>query len=90
MLNSIAPKHLCDIFTKKSTVNATHNLRNTDTDLRLPLRSSAKGQKCFSFRGAKCWNGFSTEAKKLLQLKPLSAQSNLASASVFTDYPNRF
>ena len=52
-LNSIAPKHLCDIFTK-NTVNATRSLRYTNTDLRLPLKSSANGQKCFSFRGAKC------------------------------------
>ena len=67
-LNSIAPKYLTDIFTK-NTVNATRSLRNTNTDLRLPLRSSDNGQKCFSFRGAKCWNGLSTEAKQTTSTK---------------------
>ena len=62
-VNSIAPKYLCDIFTK-NTVNATRSRRNTNTDLRLPLKSSANGQKCFSFRSVKCWNGLSTEAKQ--------------------------
>ena len=57
-LNSIAPKYLCDIFTK-NTVNATRSLRNTNTN----------GQKCFSFRGAKCWNGVSTEAKQTTSIK---------------------
>ena len=70
-LNNIAPKFPCDIFTK-NTVNATN------TDLRLPLRSSADGQKCFSFRGAKCVGiAFQLRPKKLLQLKPLSALFSL-------------
>ena len=67
-LKSIAPKYLCDIFTK-NTVNATRSIQNTNTDLRLPLRSSANGQKCFSFRGAKCCNGLSTEAKQTTSIK---------------------
>ena len=67
-LNSIAPKYLCDIFTK-NTVNATRSLRNTNTDLELPLRRSANGQKCFSLRGAKCRNGLSTEAKQTTSIK---------------------
>ena len=46
-LNSITPKYLSDIFTK-NTVNAARSLRNTNTDLRLPFKSSANGQKC-------CW-----------------------------------
>ena len=52
-LNNIAPKYVCDIITK-NTVNSTRSLRNTNTDQRLPLRSSANGQKYFSFRRAKC------------------------------------
>ena len=67
-LNNIAPKYLCDIFIK-NTVNATRSLRNTNTDLRLPLRSSASGQKCFSFRGAKCWNSLSIKAKETSSFK---------------------
>ena len=67
-LNSIAPKRLCDIFTK-NTVNATRSLRNTTTGLRLPLKSSGDGQNCFLFRGAKCWNGLATEAKQTTSIK---------------------
>ena len=49
---------------------AKHFLPDTDnTDLRLPLRSSANGQKCFSFRGETCWNGLSTEEKLNTLLK---------------------
>ena len=67
-LNSIASKYLCNIFTK-NTVNATRSLRNTNTDLRLPLKSSPNGQKCFSIRGAKCWNALSTETKQTTSTK---------------------
>ena len=67
-LNSIAPKYLCDIFTK-NTVNAKRRLRNTNTDVRLLLKSSANEQICFSFRGAKCWNGLSTEAEHNTSIK---------------------
>ena len=67
-LNSIAPKYLCDIFTK-NTANATHGLRNTNTDVRLPLRSSANGRKRISFRDAKCWSGLSIEAKLTTSIK---------------------
>ena len=67
-LKSIAPKYFCNIFTK-NTVNATRSLRNTNIDLSLPLRRSANGQKCLSFRGAKCWNDLSTEAKQITSIK---------------------
>ena len=67
-LNNIAPKYLRDIFTK-NTVNATRSLRNTNTDLRVPLKSSANGKKRFSLRGAKCWNGLSNEAKNPTSIK---------------------
>ena len=67
-LNSIAPKYLCNVFAE-NTVNATSSLRKTKTDLRLHLRYSANGQECFSFTGAKCWNGLSTEAKLTTSIK---------------------
>ena len=66
-LNSIAPKYLYDILTENS-VYATRSLQNTNNDLRLPSRSSAKG-KIISFRGAKCWNSLSTEAKQTSSIK---------------------
>ena len=56
-LNDLAPQYLCNLFTKNS-VCSSRNLRNTETDFRLPKKNSANGQKCFSFRGAKLWNSF--------------------------------
>jgi len=55
-LNSIAPEYLWAIFTK-NTVNATRSIRSANSDLRLPLNSSANGEKRFSCRCANCWNG---------------------------------
>ena len=45
-LNELAPQYLCNIFTKNSQCSS-RNLRNTETDLRLPKKKSAIGQKCF-------------------------------------------
>ena len=41
----------------------TRQLRNTNTDLRLPKIRTCNGQKSFSFRGAKLWNSLNNEAK---------------------------
>ena len=38
-------------------------LHNTKTDLAVPRRKSAFGQKCFSYKGAKLWNDLSVEVK---------------------------
>ena len=51
-LNDLALQYLCNLFTKNSGC-FSHNLRNTETDLRLPKKKSANGQKLFSYRGAK-------------------------------------
>ena len=61
-LKNLAPKYLCELF-NKNIVCSSRNLRNTNTDVRLPKKNTAKGQKAFSFRGAKIWNSLSTEAK---------------------------
>ena len=45
-LNDLAPQYLCNLFTKNSACSS-HNLRNTETDLRLPKKKSANGQKFF-------------------------------------------
>ena len=47
-LNDLAPQYLCNLFTKNSACSS-RSLRNTETDLRLLKKSSANGQKCFSF-----------------------------------------
>ena len=72
-LNDLAPRNLSELFTKNVEC-ASRNLRNTSTDLRLPLKSSSTGQKCFSFRGAKIWNCLSMEAKQAATLNAFKTQ----------------
>ena len=62
-LNGLAPQYMHNLFTRNSTSNS-RSLRNTATDLRLPKKTSANGQKCFSFRGAKLWNSLPAETKQ--------------------------
>ena len=38
---------------------------------RLPLKKSTNGQRCFSFRGAKLWNGLSAGSKQATSLYTL-------------------
>ena len=54
----------------------THNshcfsraIRNTQSDLKLPLKMTSSGENGFSFRGAKAWNGLSAAAKKAPSVK---------------------
>ena len=49
-LNELAPKYLCDLFTRNS-LSSSYRLSNTGTDLRLPMKRSSNGHKCFSYRG---------------------------------------
>ena len=66
-LNELAPQYLCGLFAKNSQCSA-RTLRNADTDVRLPKKNSANGQKCFSFRGAKLLNSLSAESKQASSL----------------------
>ena len=61
-LNDLAPQYLCKLFIRNSACSS-RSLRNTETDLRLPKKRSANGQKCFSFRGAKLWNSLPADSK---------------------------
>ena len=53
----------CVASSQKNSACSSRNLRNTETDLRLPKKKSANGQQCFSFRGAKIWNSLPAESK---------------------------
>ena len=66
-LNELAPQYLCDPFTRKS-LYSSYSLRNTGTDLRLPMKRSTNGQKCFSYGGAKLWNSLSAKSKQATSL----------------------
>ena len=66
-LNELAPQYMCDLFTRNSLCSS-YSLRNTGTDLRLPMKRSNNGQKCFSYRGAKLWNSLPAESKQATSL----------------------
>ena len=61
-IQGLVPQYMSYLFTKNSA-SGSRSLRNTKTDLRLPQKTSANGQKCFSYRGAKLWNNLPTETK---------------------------
>ena len=61
-LHGLAPHYMPNLFTKTSQLTS-RNLRNSATDLKIPKKKSTNGQRCFSFRGAKSWNGMSAERK---------------------------
>ena len=54
-LNNQAPQYKCNLFQRNSECSSC-DLRNTATDLRLPMYTSSNGQKSFSYRGATLWN----------------------------------
>ena len=62
-LNEQTPQYLCDVLTWNSLCSS-YSLRNTWTDLRLPIKKSTNGQKYFSYRCAKLWNSLSVESKQ--------------------------
>ncbi len=62
-LNELAPQYMESLF-ERNWQFSSRSLRNTETDLRIPKKISTNGQRCFSFRGAKLWNGLSAELKK--------------------------
>ena len=66
-LNELAPKYLCDVFTRNSLCSS-YRLRNTGTDLRLPMKRSSNGQKFFSYRSARLWKSLPAESKQATSL----------------------
>ena len=66
-LHELAPQYLCDLFTRNSKCSS-YVLRNSETDLRLPMKKSSNGQKCFSYRGAKVWNELPADTKQASSL----------------------
>ena len=59
----LAPEYLNSMFVKLSEFR-NRQLRDSDTDLYVPLLKTACGQKSFSYRAAKLWNSQQTEVKK--------------------------
>ena len=66
--NGDEPSYMSDMFTKVN-VSTTRSLRNSDCDLRVPFLRTTTGQRCFSYQGAKLWNGLSKNTKNTSTLK---------------------
>ena len=66
-LNGLAPEYLSKRFVKNTTRNM-RQLRNTDTDLLLPLRKTSNGQRGISFCGSKLWNQLDYDLKQASSL----------------------
>ena len=62
-LNSLAPQYLSDLFVRLSELHS-RELRNSGTDLAIPLLRTANGQKSFSYRGASLWNSLDLDKKE--------------------------
>ena len=62
-INGLSPQYMGNHFIRNFICNSL-SLRNTATDLRLPKKTSANRQKCFSYRGAKLWNNLPAETKQ--------------------------
>ena len=67
-INDLAPDYLSEMFIKNSTCSRK-NLRNTTTDLQVPLMKTSNGQRAFSYRGAGVWNLLGCEVKQESSLK---------------------
>ena len=67
-INDLAPDYLSEMFTKNSAYSR-ENLRNTATDLQVPLMKTCNGQRAFSYRGAGVWNHLDLEVKQASSFK---------------------
>ena len=54
-LNDLVPKYLSDLFVRLSDFHILE-LRNTKSNLAVPLMRTISGQKAFSYHGTKVWN----------------------------------
>ena len=52
-LHELAPEYLCSLFTRNSQC-ASHSLRNTKSDLKLPRKNTKNGQKSFLIGEQNC------------------------------------
>ena len=66
-LHGLAPPYMKSMFHKLSE-SCNRTLRNTSTDLRIPLCKTSNGQRSFSYRGVTVWNQLSLKIKTSLSL----------------------
>ena len=86
-LNGLVPEYLSSLFEKKSTRNV-RELRNTETDLSIPLRKTNNGQRAISFRGPKLWNSLELDIKQAPTLATFKRRiKSLQSENVYATAP---
>ena len=61
-LHGLAPPYMKSMF-HKSFDSCNRTLRNTSTDLKIPLCKTSNGQRSISYRGVTVWNQLSLEIK---------------------------
>ena len=61
-VNQLCPNYMAQMF-QRQREQAKRTLRNTETDLKLPLFRTNNGQKSFAYRGAAVWNGLDHQIK---------------------------
>ena len=67
----------CDYLRKlfeKCSDDRERFLRSSETDLKIPLLKTINGQKAFSYRGPKLWNGLQRATKLAPSLKTFKEQ----------------
>ena len=67
-INDLAPDYLSEIFTQNSA-SSRKNLRNTATDLNVPLMKTCNGPRAFSYSGAGVWNQLDSDVKHASSFK---------------------
>ena len=61
-VNQLCPGYMAQMF-QRQCEQAMRTLRNTETDLRIPLFRTNNGQKSFAYRGATVWNSLDHQIK---------------------------
>ena len=72
-LNLLAPDYLRKFF-KKCSDDRERFLRSSETDLKIPLLKTINGQKAFSYRSPKLWNGLQRATNLAPSLKTFKEQ----------------
>ena len=62
-LNDLASQYLSDLFVRLSDFHILE-LRNTKSNLAVPLMRTVSGQKAFSYHGTKVWNKLNNIVKE--------------------------
>ena len=63
MMSGLVPDNIQNLFEKRNT-QLKYNIRNQENALVLPKPRTEYLKKCFSYSGAKLWNGLSSSSKK--------------------------